>query len=251
MTIFELNILWFTIAPSYYGLMYIIGFIAGYYYMLKSNILTKNQLEDLFFVVFLWVILGWRIWYILFYDLSFYLENPIDIFKVWKWWMSFHGWFLWVILWVILFTKKNKLQFFKVIDELAVIVPIWIWAWRIGNYLNKELLWFRDYNWFLAVEKSWVSYFPSPLIESLLEWILLFIILYFINKNKRFLWQTSAYFLIFYGFFRIIVEVFFRTPDIQIWYIFWFLTMWIILSIPMIILWVILIFTLRKNEINY
>ncbi len=249
MSIFELNIFWITIAPSYYWLMYVIWFISWYYYIFKKNILSKEKLDDLFFLVALWVIMWGRVWYILFYDFSYYLSNPIAIFEVWKWWMSFHWGFLWVVLAVIYFAYKNKISFFKIIDELAVIVPVWIWAWRIWNYLNKELLWFSNYTWFLAVEKKWLSYFPSPLLEAFLEWFILFIALYFINKNKKFYWKTSAYFLILYSSFRIFVEVFFRTPDPQIWYIFWFLTMWIILSIPMFGLWIIILFKNNRNEI--
>lgn len=249
MTIFEINILWFHIAPSYYWLMYAIWFIIWYYYLLKKNIVKKNELEDLFFYIFIWVVLWWRLWYILFYDLSYYINSPLNIIKVWEWWMSFHWWFLWVVFMTLYFAKKYKLNFWKIIDELAVIVTIGLFLWRIGNFLNKELLWYSWYNWPLKVMKLGISYFPSPLIEALLEWIILFLILYFINKNKSFYWKTSAYFLIFYSIFRIFVEVFFRTPDIQIWYIFWFLTMWVILSLPMLLLWIILLIILRKNEI--
>lgn len=245
MTIFEINIFWFIFAPTYYWVMYAIWFMAWYYYFLKKNTLKKQELENLFFYIFLWVILGWRIGYILFYDLSFYLSNPINMLKIWEWWMSFHGGFLWVIIMTFIFSKKFMISFWKIIDELAVIVPVWIGFGRIWNYLNKELLWF-PYNGFLAVEKNWNYYFPSPLLEAFLEWFLLLIILYFINKNKKFLGQTSAYFLLFYSLFRIFVEIFFRTPDPQIWYIFWFLTMWIILSLPMFILWIILLFVLKK-----
>lgn len=248
MTIFEINIFWFTLAPSYYGLMYALWFIAGYYYILKKNILKKEELENLFFYVFLGVILWGRIWYILFYDFSAYLANPIDILKVWEWWMSFHGGFLWVVISVILFAKKYEINFWKIIDELAVIVPVWIWLGRIWNYLNKELLGYANYSWLFAVEKNGVSYFPSPLLEAFLEWFVLLIMLYFINKNKTFFGQTSAFFLIWYGIFRVIVELFFRTPDAHIWYIFWFLTLGSLLSIPMIIIWIILFFILRKNE---
>lgn len=247
MSIFSINLFWFTIAPSYYGLMYAIWFLAWYYYFYKKNITSKPELENLVFYVFLWVVLGGRIGYILFYDLLYYLENPLNILKIWEWWMSFHGWFLWVVIAVIIFSKLYKLNFWKIIDELAVIVPVWIWAWRVWNYLNKELLWFSNYTWIFAVEKNWVYYFPSPLIEAFLEWFLLLIILYFINKNKKFFWKTSAYFLIFYSLFRIFVEVFFRTPDAQIWYIFWFLTMWIILTLPMLLFWIFLLFILKKK----
>ncbi|MBW7954916.1 prolipoprotein diacylglyceryl transferase [Candidatus Gracilibacteria bacterium] len=229
--------------------MYVIGFVSGYYYILKKNIISKEKLDDLFFLVALGVILGGRVGYILFYDFSYYLSNPIAIFEVWKGGMSFHGGFLGVVLAVIYFSKKNKLNFFKIIDEIAVIVPIGIGAGRIGNYLNKELLGFSNYNGFLAVEKNGLSYFPSPLVEAFLEGIILFIILYFINKNKKFFGKTSAYFLIFYAIFRIFVEVFFRTPDAQIGYIFGFLTMGIILSIPMFLLGIIILIKNYKNEV--
>lgn len=251
MTIFEINIFWFTLAPTYYGMMYALWFLAWYYYILKKNIIKKEELENLFFYVFVWVILGGRLWYVLFYDLSSYIASPLSIVKVWEWWMSFHGGFLWVVLAVVLFCKKYKIHFWKLIDELAVIVPVWIWLGRIGNYLNKELLWFANYTWMFAVEKNGVFYFPSPLLEAFLEWGLLLIFLYFINKNKTFFWQTSAYFLIFYGSFRTIVELFFRTPDSHIWYILWFLTLGSLLSIPMIIVWIILLFILRKNVTHH
>ncbi len=245
MTIFEINIFWLTIAPSYYWLMYAIWFLTGYYYILKTKILTKQQVENLFLYTVLWVVLWWRIIYILFYDLNFYLSNPIEILKPWHWGMSFHGWAIWVIISTILFCKINKVSFLKIIDEIALIVTIWLWFWRIWNYLNKELLWF-EYNWFLSVEKNWTHYFPSPLVESFLEGFVLFFILKYINKNKKFDWKTWCYFLIFYWLFRIIVEIFFRKPDEQIWYIFGFLTMWIILSIPMILAWIILLFIFKK-----
>lgn len=251
MTIFEINIFWFTLSPTYYGLMYALWFIAWYYYILKKNIIKKDELESLFFYVFLWVVLWGRIWYILFYDFSTYIETPLSIWKVWEWWMSFHGWFLGVVWSVFLFARKYNISFWKIIDELAVIVPVWIWLGRIGNYLNKELLWFAHYTGAFAVEKNGISYFPSPLLEAVLEGFVLLILLYFINKYKTFFWQTSAYFLIFYGSFRTIVELFFRTPDAHIWYIMWFFTLGSLLSIPMVVVWIILLFILRKNVTHY
>lgn len=247
MTIFEINIFWFTLAPSYYGLMYGLWFIAGYYYILKKNILKKTELESLFFYVFLWVVLGGRLGYILFYDLGTYISHPLDIFKVWEWGMSFHGGFLWVVLSVILFSRKYHTNFWKIIDELAVIVPVGIGLGRIGNYLNKELLWYAHYTGIFAVEKNGVYYFPSPLLEAFLEGLVLLVLLYFINKHKKFFGQTSAFFLIGYALFRIFVEIFFRTPDAHIGYIFWIFTMGTLLSLPMLVLWIILLFILRKN----
>jgi len=85
MYIFELNIFWLHIAPSYYGLMYAISFILLYIILKKTSFLSKNQIENLFLYMIFWVVLWWRIWYILFYNFWFYLENPINILKVWEW----------------------------------------------------------------------------------------------------------------------------------------------------------------------
>lgn len=247
MTIFEISFFWFTLAPSYYWFMYAIWFMVGYYYIKSKNILSKEQLESLFLFVFVWVVFGGRIGYILFYDLWFYITNPLHIFQVWKWWMSFHGWFLWVVLAVTFFYKIHRINFWKLMDELAVIIPIWIGLWRIGNYLNKELLWF-PYTGFLAVEKNGEYYFPSPLLEAFFEWLVLCILLYFINKKKKIDGITSAFFLIFYAIFRISIELFIRTPDQNIWYIAWFLTLGTLFSLPMLLLWIwILVFLKIKK----
>jgi len=167
MYIFELNLFWFHIAPSYYWLMYVIWVIVWYFHIKRKKIVDKSLLDTLIFYWVLSIIIGWRLWYMLFYDLKYYIDNPINILKIWQWWMSFHWWLIWVIIWVIIFCKKYKYYFFKVIDEFAYIVPIWILAWRIWNYINKELLWYPNYNWLFAIYKNWIWYFPSPLLEAL------------------------------------------------------------------------------------
>lgn len=250
MTIFELDIFWIHIAPSYYGLMYAVSFFIWYFILYKRNVFEKKDLENLFLYVFLWVLLWWRLGYVLFYNLSYYLSNPFDVLKVWEWWMSFHGGALWVIISLIIFSKIYNKNFFKIVDEITLLVPIWLFFWRIWNYLNKELLGF-PYEWFLAVEKAWNYYFPSPLLEAFLEWIILFLILIFVYKKRTYYGQIWASFLIWYWVFRTIVELFFREPDSQIWYIFSFFTLWSLLSIPMIIIWLFLSYFLRKKyEIN-
>jgi phosphatidylglycerol:prolipoprotein diacylglycerol transferase len=245
-------------------------------------------MDDLLLFTFIWVILWWRIGYILFYDLIFYINNPSNLFKIWEWWMSFHGWAIWVILAMYFFAKKykksilnNKLElnpqtskaFLKLTDEVCRSLPVWLWLWRLWNYLNKELLWYSPYDWPFAVYINSVWYFPSPLLEAILEWVVLFLILHYFyrqkniehkiqNMGKNVLniitqkkyyslfpikdWQVASLFLVFYSIFRIYVEMFFRTPDPQIWYLFWFLTMWEILTFPMFIVWIYYFIKLSK-----
>lgn len=262
MTIFEIQILWFTLAPSYYGLMYAIWFLAWYYIILKRNFLSRENLDNLFVYIFLWVILWWRLGYILFYNFNSYLNEPLNILKVWEWWMSFHWWVIWVILAMFLFSRKYKVDFLKLADQVTLVLPIWLWLWRIWNYLNWELLGYSWYNWFLAYYKNWIWYFPSTLLEAFLEWLIIFIILnylYYINRNytcnitncrKEFLfkWQIASLFLILYWLFRIIVELFFRTPDSHIWYIVPYISMWTLLSLPMLLVWIILFLKFKNDK---
>jgi phosphatidylglycerol:prolipoprotein diacylglycerol transferase len=247
MTIFSLNIFWITIAPSYYWLMYAIGFLAWFYIIKKRWFLVWEKLDNLFMYIVLWVILWWRLWYVFFYNISSYIANPIDILKVWEWWMSFHWWVIWVIIAMLLFSRRYKINFFMLSDQITLVLPIWLWLGRIWNYLNQELLGYSWYNWLLSININWIWYFPSTLIEFLLEWVVLFCILnYFYYTKKQLSGQIASLFLIFYWIFRIIVEIFFRTPDIQIGYILWYFTMWEILSFPMLIIWWFLYYKLWK-----
>jgi len=252
MYIFEIEIFWIHITPSYYWLMYAIWFII-WYYIIKSRLnnksINKNELkaeflDDLLMYIVLWVIVWWRIWYIVFYNLNNYINNPIEILKVWEWWMSFHWWVLWVIIVMIIFSKRYKLNFYKLADQISLVVPIWLWLWRVWNYLNWELLWYSWYTWLLSV--NWR--FPSPLIEMFLEWIILFIILNYIYTKKKVLnpWIIASLFMILYWIFRVFVEAIFRKPDEHIWYIWNYFTLWEIYSLPMIILWTYFYIKLKK-----
>lgn len=240
MYIFQLDIFWITISPSYYGLMYALSFTIWYFYLLKIIKLKSSLVEDLFLYLFLWVILWWRFWYILFYNLNYYISNPMDIIKFWEWWMSFHWGLIWVLLSIFIFSKIKKTNYFYITDRLALVFPIWLFFGRIWNYINWELLWYKWYDWLFHIEKWWINYFPSTLLEAFLEWFILFIILnlyFFFRKNYK-IWELSGLFLIFYWLFRFIVELFFRAPDSQIWYIYSIFSIWSLLSFPMIIIWI-------------
>lgn len=249
MTIFEITVFWLSVAPTYYGLMYVIWFLYGLWALKKAWKYSEKQRDSLFLSIFLGVIVWWRLWYIFFYNLSDYISSPLSILRVWEWGMSFHGWFLWVCVALYIWSKKNNLSFWDISDDIAKIIPVWLFFGRIWNYLNKELLWF-EYSWPLAVITSTGSYFPSPLIEAILEWWLMFIVLNFVFIKPRFAGQISALFLLLYWIFRTIVELFIRVPDSHIWYYFWFLTQWSLLSIPMIVVWIFLYYYLSQQTIK-
>jgi phosphatidylglycerol:prolipoprotein diacylglycerol transferase len=248
MKIFEVSIFGLNLAPSYYGLMYILGFLYGIWALKKSWNYTKDQRESLFLYIFLGVILWGRLWYVLFYNLSYYIATPLEIFAVWNGGMSFHGGLLGVIVAASIFSRKEKTPYLRLADDLALIAPVWIFFGRIWNYLNKELLWF-PYNGFFAVETSAGSFFPSPLVEALLEWVVLFCLVQYIfsRKSSYFYGKIAASFLILYAVFRAGIELFIRSPDAHIGYALWALSRGFLLSGVMIFFGVLLYFLARKK----
>lgn len=217
MTIFTLHLGFFTLAPTWYGLMYAVSFFIWFYLIRRE--FSENDTDTLFFATILWVILGGRLGYVIFYNLGYYLDNPRDIFMPWKGGMSFHGGAIWVIFAWYIASKKIHTSFLTVADKLVWIVPIGLFFWRIGNYINGELLWLPGYAGLFARTIDDISYFPTPLLEALFEWILLFIILFWKRKKIEYSGQLGVWFLGGYGVMRFFAE-FFRNPDIQIGYIY-------------------------------
>jgi phosphatidylglycerol---prolipoprotein diacylglyceryl transferase len=244
--IFSLEIRWYSIA-------YIAGISLGWLYCRKEIIKDKNLLnlfDDFITYLILGVILGGRLGYVLFYNLKFYLENPIEIFMIWNGGMSFHGGLIGVIFAAQLFSQRNKINKFIFLDLVALSAPIGIFFGRIANFINSELYGRpTDLPWsvkFTLIDN--ISRHPSQLYEAILEGIVLFFVLKYFVK-KEFLkkpGQISALFLIFYSLFRFIAE-FFRTPDLQIGYFILNFTIGQFISIIFLIFGVIL-FIYKKNE---
>ena len=226
----------------WYGLMYLVGI--GGAWLLASRRLkdfdptwSKEKLSDLVFWVAMGVILGGRLGYALFYDLSAYLAEPLKILRVWEGGMSFHGGLIGVMLATWLFGRRNGKSFFQLMDFIAPLVPIGLGAGRIGNFINGEL-------WGKVTDVPWAMVFPnggpdprhpSQLYQFALEGVALFVILWLYSRKPRPTMAVSGLFAICYGIFRFIVE-FVRVPDAQLGYLAWnWLTMGQVLCLPMIL----------------
>lgn len=237
--------IWGPFAIRWYSLMYVLGFMFSYfyiYYQIKKGRIkaTEMELSDIIFYAFLGVIIGGRLGYVLFYNLGVYMQNPLDIFKIWEGGLSFHGGFIGVLIseWIYLSTKKKN--FLDYADVFIVPLPFCLFLGRWGNFVNGEL-------WGRPTTMPWGMIFrnapgnlprhPSQIYEMALEGLLLFIILLIISrlKHKPKGLIISSFFA-GYGLFRGFVE-FFREPDAQLGYLAggW-LTMGMLLCVPMILI---------------
>tara|TARA_B110000261_G_C13029677_1_gene335738 strand:- start:464 stop:1237 length:774 start_codon:yes stop_codon:yes gene_type:complete len=244
--IFSLEIRW-------YSLAYIIGITIGWIYCKKKLIKDQHILslfDDFITYLIIGVILGGRLGYALFYNLKFYIENPIEILMVWNGGMSFHGGLIGVIVASKLFSSKHKVNQFIFLDLVALSAPIGIFFGRVANFINSELYGrSTDLPWsvqFLLIDN--VKRHPSQLYEAFFEGVILFLILqYFFKKDYlQNSGQISGLFLIFYSLFRFLAE-FFRSPDPHIGYLILNLTLGQLISIIFLMIGMF-IFYLKKNE---
>lgn len=226
----------------WYGLMYILGFVAAYFIILagvkrKGLPLIKDDVADLIFTVALGIILGGRLGYILFYNLSYYLAHPMKLLAVWEGGMSFHGGLAGAILAGLYFIRKHKLSFYKLADVGFLAGPVGLGLGRIGNFINGELYGrVTDVPWGMVFPGGGpLPRHPSQLYEAFLEGLVMFIILYLISRKVPRDGVVFWSFIGLYGLFRFLVE-FVREPDEQLGFLFGTLSMGQLLSLPMFLL---------------
>ena len=215
----------------WYSLAYLAGIFIGYWYLLKllkqpGAPMARRHADDLVFYASLGIILGGRIGYVLFYNLGYYLDNPVDILKLWDGGMSFHGGVIGTTLGILYLARKNKLPWLRLHDYVACCVPFGLFFGRLANFVNAEL-------WGAETNVPWAIRFPevingvtmlgeprhpSQLYEAGLEGLVLFAILWIMFWKTQARYQPGKLvgaFIFFYGIFRFLVE-FVREPDAQL-----------------------------------
>lgn len=240
----------------WYGLSYVAGIMLAWWLLVQRSkkphiSWNSEQIADLIFYCAIGIILGGRLGSVLFYNLPYYLDHPLEVFMIWKGGMAFHGGFLGVVVAIWFFARHEKKAYFEISDFLMPVVPVGLFFGRIANFINGEL-WGRptDVPWamvFPDTRAGDVGRHPSQLYEAMLEGLLLFIILWLFSKKPRPVMAVSGMFVLLYGIFRGFVE-FFREPDIQVGYLLgdW-LTMGMVLCIPMVLFGGLFLFLAYKK----
>lgn len=240
---------------KWYGISYVVGIGLAYYWALRTSrkqelwipsgitrgsdiIPNKLQLEDFAFYCFLGIFIGGRLGSVILYGLDDYLANPIEIFKVWKGGMAFHGGFAGVCVAAWFITRKYKVSLWRWADMAAIGAPLGIMCVRLANFVNQELYGrVTDVPWAFIFNSDPTSQprHPSQLYEAALEGVAIFLIIWFFTRKKNILTKpgiAAGLFFLLYGCFRIFVE-FFRMPDAPLFGPF---TRGMSYSIPMVII---------------
>jgi len=215
----------------WYSLAYLAGIFLGYWYILKllkqpGAPMARRHADDLVFYAALGIILGGRIGYVLFYNLGYYLQHPVDVLKLWDGGMSFHGGLIGTVLGILYLSWKEKLPALRLHDYVACVAPIGLFFGRLANFVNHEL-------WGAPTNVPWAVRFPemiggitvlgpprhpSQIYEAILEGLVLFAILSWMFWKTQARYQPGKLvgaFGLFYGLFRFLVE-FVREPDPQL-----------------------------------
>jgi phosphatidylglycerol:prolipoprotein diacylglycerol transferase len=261
----------------WYGVMYLLGFGAAWWLgrrRVRAGRLPGVNDEgfgDLVFYGMLGVVLGGRLGYVLFYGFESFLADPLMLLKINEGGMSFHGGLIGVMLAAAIWTRRQKLHYFDVMDFVAPLVPAGLGFGRLGNYIGGEL-WGKPTgaDWGVVFPSSLPAEYarlpaeqlrelhasgaldafarhPSQLYQAALEGLVMMAVLVWYSRRPRPRYAVSGLFAILYGVFRFVVE-FVREPDAHLGYLaFGWLTMGQVLSVPLIALGLFLLWLSRRS----
>jgi phosphatidylglycerol:prolipoprotein diacylglycerol transferase len=245
-------------AVKWYGLAYLTGLALGWAYI--RRLLSEPQLwaggqapfpinrtDDLLLYMTVGVVLGGRLGFVLFYEPTFFLANPVEILTIWKGGMAFHGALVGCGAAIWLFARRNSASTLSTMDLCAASVPLGLTFGRLANFINGEL-WGRPtiVPWAMVFPQARLDYpeieptprHPSQLYEGALEGLVLFLVLRWLTHDRGALQSpglATGMFLIGYGVARSICELF-RSPHFGHALNLGPLTPGIAYSVPMILL---------------
>ena len=240
---------------TWYALSYIAGLLFAWRYAIfisrKFYSISTEVIDSFFNNTIIGVIIGGRLGYVFLYNFSYYSENFLEIFYIWKGGMSFHGGLLGVIIAQIITSKKFKVHFFIITDITSITVPFGFMLGRIANFINGELYGrVTDHPLGIIFPNGGpLPRHPSQLYEALFEGFILLLvlnILFYFSNLKLKPGIITGIFIFLYGFFRFLIE-FAREPDPQIGFLIFNLTLGQLLCFLMIVIGIVTIYISYYN----
>ncbi len=228
-------------AVRWYGMAYVLGFVGAAYIVYRVNKrwgvgMTVDDVLNLLLACMVGVVVGGRLFYVLFYGAGRYFDDPFEILAIWDGGMAWHGGFLGIVVAGLLYARVRRIQFITLADMAAVGAPIGFFFGRLANFVNMEL-------WGRETDLPWGVIFggaagpmprhPSQLYEALLEGLVMFAVLLWLARTRRPPGLLFGMFMLMYGVFRFSIE-FAREPDAQIGFLWSWVTMGQLLSLPLI-----------------
>lgn len=176
------------LSVRWYGLLFAMAFIVGFQimqWMYKRENKPVSDVEQLAIYMILGTVIGARLGHCLFYNPEYYLANPLEILMVWKGGLASHGASIGILISLYIYTKKKKVSFLWQMDRVVVATALGGSFIRLGNLFNSEIIGkATDVPWaFIFTKVDNVPRHPTQLYESL-GYLIIFIILFFIYKNK-------------------------------------------------------------------
>jgi phosphatidylglycerol:prolipoprotein diacylglycerol transferase len=224
----------------WYGLMYLFGF-AGSWLLVRRAVreraiaLTAEDIGTLYTWCIVGLLAGARLGYVVFYNLSYYLDHPLAVAAVWEGGMSFHGGLIGSVFAGYLFARRSGMRRFLLADLVMATAPVGLFFGRLGNFINGELFGRRtDVPWAMVFPLGGEGpRHPSQLYEAFCEGIVLLAILQIVGRTTRREGTVTALFLVLYGALRFLIE-FTREPDSHLGFVAGPLTMGQLLCLVMI-----------------
>src|SRR3989338_4508770 len=238
----------------YYGLFYVLGFVMAYFiidYLAKKKkiSLSKDDIADFLLYIIVGTVLGARIFYIIFYNLPFYLSNPFEMLAVWHGGLSFHGGLIGAVIAGFYFCKRKKIDFYEIADISVIPLALGLALCRLGNFINGELYGrITNVPWAVKFPDAEGFMHPSQIYASFKN-LIIFFALWSIKDKKLPKGFMFWMFVVMYSLSRFTVE-FFRQPDEQLGFIIGFLSMGQILSIIMFSVGAFFLYGLYKKSSN-
>lgn len=207
----------FGIPISFFGTMIALGILGGLaaaYFEVKRKKLDVERMLDLVVYSTISAIITARLFYIVFYNLSYYIKNPIDIFKVYEGGLSIHGALLGAFVFAVFYIRRHKLSFFKYADALALGLILGQGIGRVGcDVFGKVMT--VPYVW--GVERQGQLLHPAQVYEFLLNY-LVFFILWRKRKSIKYDGQLFLWYVILFSINRGVVELFRNNPSVVGWF---------------------------------